>query len=95
MLNRTDRNRHGIALYLYNGNMLLVACFHNTGLKLGHFLSAAHHGNARIVDHADQVSAMLTNIEFVVITHDKIPPFDILQIHYIMLLSDFQVLTKK
>ena len=67
-------NVYDIAVDLDDGNMLFVACFHHTGLKLLHFLSAAHHGDARVVDHTDQIAAMLANIKFLV-THYKILRF--------------------
>jgi hypothetical protein len=55
--------------------MLFMACFHHTGLKLGHFLTAAHHGNARIVDQTDQISAMLANVKLIVIAHNSTSVF--------------------
>jgi hypothetical protein len=45
-----------------------VACFHHTGFQLLHFLSAAHQGYSRIVDHTYQIAAMLANVKFL-ITH--------------------------
>ena len=62
---------HGadIDLYLaildtYDGNMLFMARLDRAGLKAGHLLTAAHHGNARIMHHADDVSAMLADVKF-------------------------------
>jgi hypothetical protein len=74
VLDGADLNIDNIAVDLDNGNVLLMACFHYTGLQFLHFLSATHHGNARIVDHADQITAMFANIKFL-ITHNKILQF--------------------
>ena len=54
-----------------NGNVLLKACVNRARLKQGHFLSAAHHRNACIVYHTNDIAAMLTYIEFV-LTHNII-----------------------
>ena len=72
MLNLTDVHDYRVTGNRSNRDMLLVACFNDTCLKLCHFSSAAHHGNACIVDHSDQIAAMLANIKLV-ITHNKTP----------------------
>ena len=64
MLDRTDHDLYGIALYGRHGNVLLMARLYDTRLQLSHFLTAADHGNTRIMNHADQIAAMLTNIEY-------------------------------
>ena len=69
-----DRYVDDVAFHLYGGDMLFVACFHHTGFQLLHFLSAAHQGYSRIVDHAYQIAAMFANIKFL-ITHHKILRF--------------------
>jgi hypothetical protein len=71
MFHGANLNVYDIAVDLYDGNMLFVACFHHTGFQLYHLLTAAHHGDACIVDHADQIAAMFANIKFL-ITHNKI-----------------------
>jgi hypothetical protein len=68
MFHRANLNVYDIAVDLYDGNMLFVACFHHTGLQFRHFLSAAHQGYSRIVDHTYQIAAMLANVKFL-ITH--------------------------
>lgn len=67
---RTDRNGDGVALDRNDGKMLLLACFDCVWDELRHFLTAAHHRNARIVHHTDQITAMLTNIKLI-IAHKK------------------------
>ena len=74
MLHAANGHGNGIPFNGNDGNMLFVAGLYHTGLQLGHFFAAAHHGNTCIVDHADQISAMLANIKLVVIAHKKTPP---------------------
>ena len=65
MRNRTDRDLDNVTLALNYGNMLLVACFNRSGLQQLHFLTAAHHGNACVVNETYDISTMLAYIKFV------------------------------
>ena len=61
----TDGNLDGITVYGDNGQVLFSACFHSVGNESIHLLTAAHHGNACVVYHADEVAAMAAAIELV------------------------------
>ena len=63
MSNRADGYLNDIAVLFYNGNMLFMACFHGTGLKQGHFLTATHHRNTRVMNYADNVATVLANVK--------------------------------
>jgi hypothetical protein len=67
----TDVNTYGVALNGNYGNVLLVAGFNNACLELGHFLSAAHHGNSTVVDHTNNIAAMFANVKLV-FTHNNV-----------------------
>ena len=82
MFNGTNGYGYNVILYSYNRDVLFMACFNNARLKLGHLLTTAHHRNTCIVDHSNQITAMLTNVELIVITHNQIPPSIFLLLFY-------------
>ena len=69
MLDRAHGNGDGASVDRHYGYMLFMARLDGTGLELSHILTAALHRNTGIMDHTDKISAMLTNIKLVVVTH--------------------------
>ena len=60
VLDATDRDLDGIALDRDDGEMLLDTGVGRLGGKLGHLLTAADHRDARCIDNADKIAALLT-----------------------------------
>jgi hypothetical protein len=61
--NGANHYLNGVALYLCHGDVLFTAGLYYTGLQLGHLLTAAYHGNARIMNETHDITAMLTNVK--------------------------------
>ena len=64
MLHCTYGDGDQIALHSIDWDMLLLRCIGGAGDDLGHFLATAHNGDSCILDLGDDVSAMLTDVEF-------------------------------
>ena len=71
MLYRADGYPYGVFVPRDHGNVLFLTGIGDACLQLGHLLTAAHHGNTRVVDHTDQIAAMLADIKFLIVTHIK------------------------
>ena len=63
MMDRTYGYGHGVTVYGGDGHVLFATGFHGVGGKGFHLLTTADHGDACIVDHADQVAAVTADIE--------------------------------
>jgi hypothetical protein len=50
--------------YRNYGNVFFMACFNYARFELFHFLSAAEHGDACVMNHAYDIAAMFANIKF-------------------------------
>ena len=59
----TDRYGDTRAIHLDHGHMLLGGGVRRVGHQLGHLLAAAYHGYAGIMDLADDVLAVITDVE--------------------------------
>ena len=66
MFHCTDGHGDLVALNLIDRNMLFLRSIRSAGDDLCHLLAATHNRDARVFDLCDDVSAMLTNIEFLI-----------------------------
>ena len=57
-------NLNDIVFNGINGNMLFCCCLGCSGDNFLHFLTAAHNGNAAFLNYSHNLSAVLTDIEF-------------------------------
>lgn len=59
-----DRYAYQVAVACDDGNVLLDGGVNGGGDEFFHLLSAAHHGHARVDDLDDDISTVLTTIQF-------------------------------
>lgn len=72
VVHRAHPHLDQVARYLIDGDALLRGSLGGARDQIGHLLHAAHHRDASVFDHGNDVAAVLADVKF--LFHFEVPP---------------------